>query len=136
MQSNNWKKDKDLLSEAYAQVNEERSRKDFVSQGANLTDPEADYYFGQGVDFEDVFEDLVKKARQEYGDKFAEQLANVWQTHWPKQYGAQGREAPGGFDELAWKKSPRITKGGKVNKQDATARKSELKQKFGTGSSE
>ena len=107
-------------------LSEQKSHEDYVSRGTELTDPEGSY----GDDAE--FEKLLAAAREEHGDKFAEDLADIWVRHWPRTYGASNKEAPYRSDRLGprWKKPARITKSGKMNMQDIAARKGDLKSKF------
>jgi hypothetical protein len=91
---------------------------DLIDAYRDATDP-------SGYSEEDPYE-IVQQIRSEFGDKIADQVdSGGYIMHFPR---------PGhdhGYDPLANKSSPRVTKSGKINRQDAEFMKRELKQQQG-----
>jgi hypothetical protein len=101
---------------------EKRSRLDaLIGMYRDSTDPE-DYYDSEYEDPEQVL-DMI---RAEFGDKVAGQIeAGTDKMHFPRQDHAQG------YDTMSWKKPvDRVTKAGKMYKQDIDSRKNSIKSKF------
>jgi len=95
---------------------------DLIDAYTDATDPE---YMG-----DDDHEDIIAQIRAEFGDRTANSIANGPSMHFPR---------PGystGHDDLEFKQmrknmSPnRITKTGKLHKQDSDAMKRDIKNKF------
>lgn len=92
----------------------------YVSAMQTSTDPEGD----RGDS-----EKIVKRAKREQGEKFAKDLEGVAKSHWPKEYGKEGKSVKRGYDKLEYREETRKTKDGKVNKQDVKALKSKIKER-------
>jgi hypothetical protein len=81
---------------------------------------------GGAWDFDEMDdEEVIAQIRQEFGDKIADQVASG--SH-KMHYGRQGMQRP---DLLRGKNPARITKGGKMFRQDMDTRKRDIKQRFG-----
>ncbi len=68
---------------------------------------------------------IAKRAEKEHGAKFAKQLQGVPDSHFPRRGHSLGSDA------LKRASSPRITKAGKINKQDVEPKKAEIKMRLG-----
>jgi hypothetical protein len=102
---------------------EKRARlDDLISQYRDAIDPEQDYYSGDDIYDED---EVIATIRQEFGDKVADQVqAGAAKMHYPR-HGIQRS------DPLGWKKpADRITKAGKMYKQDSDYRKNTIKSRY------
>jgi len=81
---------------------------------------------GGAWDFDEMDdEEVIAQIRQEFGDKIADQVASG--SH-KMHFGRQGMQRP---DLLSRKNPARITKGGKMFRQDMDTRKRDIKQRFG-----
>lgn len=98
----------------------EIAKSTYVSAMQTATDPEGD----RGDS-----EKILKRAKREKGEKFAKDLEGVAKSHWPKEYGKDGKTVKQGYDKLKYREETRKTKAGKVNKQDAAALKSKIKER-------
>ena len=90
---------------------------DLIDAYRDATDPDAYEYVDP--------DDIVDQIRQQFGDKIADTISQGPSMHYPR---------PGydtGYDRLANKSSPRVTKSGKINRQDAEFMKRNIKQKLG-----
>jgi len=90
---------------------------DLIDAYRDATDPDAYEYVDP--------DDIVDQIRQQFGDKIADTVSQGPSMHYPR---------PGydtGSDRLANKSSPRVTKSGKINKQDAEFMKRNIKQQLG-----
>lgn len=88
--------------------------KSLVYSYRDATDPE-------GYSDEDP-DEIIDQIRLEFGDKIADTISQGPSMHYPR---------PGhvdGYDRLANKSSPRVTKLGKINRQDAEAMKRTMKR--------
>ena len=102
---------------------EKRARlNDLIDQYRNATDPEQDYYSGDDIYDED---EVIELIRAEFGDKIASEVqAGADKMHYPR-HGIQG------YDPLSWKQpANRITKAGKMYKQDSDYRKNMIKSRY------
>ena len=81
---------------------------------------------GGAWDFDEMDdEEVIAQIRQEFGDKIADQVASG--SH-KMHYGRHRMQRP---DQLGRKVPARITKGGKMFRQDIDTRKRDIKQRFG-----
>ena len=96
-----------------------------ISDFEDATDPEADYYFDGDVPDTDEILNII---RQKFGDKIADTVgAGAGKMH----YGRDNVDR--GIDPLdPYFKSTRITKSGKLNKQDAKSLKTNIKSRLGS----
>jgi hypothetical protein len=92
---------------------------DLISAYRDATDPEAYEY---DVDPDDIIDQI----RQEFGDKIADTVSQGPSMHYPRP-----GHVSGVYDPLADKSSPRVTKSGKINRQDAEFMKRNIKQQLG-----
>jgi hypothetical protein len=103
---------------------DKRSRlDDLIDQYRDATDPEA-YY-----DLDDEYGDpdlIIAQIKQEFGDNVANKIeAGAYKMHFGRQHHSIGN------DPYDWKKSPRVTRSGKINKQDSDTMKRGIKSKLG-----
>jgi hypothetical protein len=84
----------------------------------DATDPE-------GYSDEDP-DEIIDRIRQEFGDKIADTISQGPSMHFPRP-----GHVSGVYDPLADKSSPRVTKLGKINRQDAETMKRNIKQQQG-----
>jgi hypothetical protein len=84
----------------------------------DATDPE-------GYSDEDP-DEIIDQIRQEFGDKIADTISQGPSMHYPRP-----DHVSGVYDPLANKSSPRVTKLGKINRQDAETMKRNIKQQQG-----
>ena len=85
----------------------------------DATDP-----FGSEYDLEPSV--VIDRIRQEFGDKIADTISQGPSMHYPRP-----GHVSGVYDPLANKSSPRVTKLGKINRQDAETMKRNIKQQHG-----
>lgn len=98
---------------------------DLIELYSNATDPEAD------LDFEVEPEEIIATIRKEFGDSTANSVEQGPSMHFPRPGHSSG------FDPLKWKQPvDRITKAGKMYKQDMDYRKRELKSRLGISEEE
>jgi hypothetical protein len=93
---------------------------DLISQYRDATDP-----MGYDDDARDP-DEVIAQIRQEFGDKIANDLEQGPSSHFPRDNHSMG------YDSLKHSGSPRVTKSGKVNRQDVTSLKSRLQQRMGS----
>ena len=96
---------------------------DLISLYVGATDPEADYYYDGDVPDS---EEILKKIAAEFGGKIAKDIGNGTNVFHYGRDNNQGALLTYG-DATKHRGSRRITKGGKLNKQDATALKKNIK---------
>jgi len=102
---------------------EKRGRlNDLIDQYRTATDPD-DYYNDEGYDPDEV----IAQIRSEFGDKIASQLeAGADKMHYPRPGHSDWKPDP-----LSWKKPvDRITKAGKMYKQDSDYMKNTIKSRY------
>jgi hypothetical protein len=93
---------------------------DLIDQYKDATDP-----IGYDDDAADPSE-VIAQIRQEFGDKIADTIEQGPSSHFPRDNHARG------YDPLnSYGSSPRVTKAGKVNRQDVASLKSRLQQRAG-----
>ena len=94
-----------------------------ISLYVAATDPEADYYYdGDVPDAEKILNDIQK----EFGSKIAKDVGNGTNIfHYGRDNNQGGRLTYG--DATKQRGARRITKGGKINKQDAATLKKDIK---------
>lgn len=85
----------------------------------DATDP-----FGSEYDLDPSV--VIDRIRQEFGDKIADTISQGPSMHFPRP-----GHVSGVYDPLANKFSPRVTKLGKINRQDAETMKRSIKQQHG-----
>ena len=85
----------------------------------DATDP-----FGSEYDLDPSV--VIDRIRQEFGDKIADTISQGPSMHYPRP-----GHVSGVYDPLANKSSPRVTKLGKINRQDAETMKRNIKQQQG-----
>lgn len=85
----------------------------------DATDP-----FGSEYDLDPSV--VIDRIRQEFGDKIADTISQGPSMHFPRP-----GHVSGVYDPLANKSSPRVTKLGKINRQDAETMKRNIKQQQG-----
>ena len=85
----------------------------------DATDP-----FGSEYDLDPSV--VIDRIRQEFGDKIADTISQGPSMHYPRP-----GHVSGVYDPLANKSSPRVTKLGKINRQDAETMKRNIKQQHG-----
>jgi len=90
----------------------------------DATDP-----FGSEYDLDPSV--VIDRIRQEFGDKIADTISQGPSMHYPRP-----GHVSGVYDPLANKFPPRVTKSGKINRQDAEAMKRSIKQQYGISESE
>jgi|11_taG_2_1085331.scaffolds.fasta_scaffold01496_5 hypothetical protein len=115
--------EKKLLAEAKI-AGEDRERLDsLISLYIGATGPEADYYYDGNVpDDEKILKDIEK----EFGSKIAKDVSNGENVfHYGRDNNQGGRLTYG--DATQHRGARRITKGGKLNKQDAKKLKKDIK---------
>lgn len=105
---------------------EQRERlDDLISQYRNATDPSAEYddYNDYATDSD---EDIINQIRVEFGDRVADQVSSgALKMHYPRD------NHTAGYDPLSWKEPVnRITKAGKLYKQDSDFRKNTIASRF------
>ena len=93
---------------------------DLISQYRDATDPT-----GYDDDAPDP-DEVIAQIRQEFGDKIANDLEQGPSSHFPRDNHSMG------YDSLKHSGSPRVTKSGKVNRQDVSALKGRLQQRAGS----
>ena len=93
---------------------------DLISQYRDATDP-----IGYDDDARDP-DEVIAQIRQEFGDKIANDLEQGPSSHFPRDNHSMG------YDSLKHSGSPRVTKSGKVNRQDVSALKGRLQQRAGS----
>ena len=107
---------------------EQRSRLgDLIDQYKASTDPEYDSY---NTDDEYLDSDeIIAQIRSEFGDRIAGQVESGYhKMHFGRTGHAQG------YDPLSWKKAnTRVTKGGKMYKQDSDYMKNTIKSRYKLG---
>jgi len=91
--------------------------KDLIDAYSDATDPE---YMG-----DDDYEDIIAQIRAEFGDRTADSIENGPSMHFPRDNHVHG------YDPLYPGSSPRVTKAGKINRQDISTLKSRLQQRAG-----
>ena len=98
---------------------------DYVERMRYSSDPDLWYY--DDIELES-YSSIMEEAYEEYGERFARQLAKVPDSHFPKRYGKDELRVDWGFDYLDsfWKEPMRIRKDGKAHRQDVKSRKSFL----------
>ena len=96
---------------------------DLINTYRDATDPSDD---GYGVDDHYDPDEVLYQIRQEFGDNVANKVeAGTNKMHFPRQGHSQGH------DPLSWKKPvDRITKGGKMYKQDSDFRKNTISSRY------
>lgn len=104
-----------MAKEEAAPVNELEKKK-YVDLMRKASDPS----YGSGNT-----DRIAKRAEKEHGAKFAKQLQGVPDSHFPRRGHSLGSDA------LKRASSPRITKAGKINKQDVEPKKAEIKMRLG-----
>ena len=93
---------------------------DLIDQYKYATDP-----IGYDDDAPDPAE-VINQIRQEFGDKIADTIEQGPSSHFPRDNHVRG------YDPLdSYGSSPRVTKAGKVNRQDISTLKSRLQQRAG-----
>jgi hypothetical protein len=97
---------------------------DLIDQYRDATDPSND---GYGVDDHYDPDQVIELIRQEFGDKVANEVeAGTDKMHFPRQHHSSGYG-----DSMRWKDPiDRITKAGKMYKQDSDYRKNTLKSRL------
>jgi hypothetical protein len=97
---------------------------DLIDQYRDATDPSND---GYGVDDHYDPDQVIELIRQEFGDKVANEVeAGLDKMHFPRQHHSSGYG-----DSMRWKDPiDRITKAGKMYKQDSDYRKNTLKSRL------
>jgi hypothetical protein len=99
---------------------------DLIDQYRTATDPEA--YYGLDGEYGDP-DEIIAQIRQEFGDNVANKVeAGADKMHFPRQHHTHG------YDPMSWKEPvDRITKGGKMYKQDSDFRKNTIKSRYKLG---
>jgi hypothetical protein len=112
-----WVDESKSLSEGLS--NEQRSRlDDLISQYRDATDP-----MGYDDDAPDP-DEVINQIRQEFGDKIADTLEQGPSSHFTRNNHSIGHDPLDSYGA-----TNRITKLGKVNKQDVSALKNRIKQR-------
>ena len=103
---------------------DKRSRlDDLIDQYRSATDPEA--YYDLDGEYGDL-DLIIAQIKQEFGDNVANKIeAGANKMHFGRQHHSIGN------DPYDWKKSPRVTRSGKINKQDSDTMKRGIKSKLG-----
>lgn len=91
------------------------TKQEYVDSMYDATDP-------SGYSDEDP-DDIVAAARAQYGDKFADELEGIADSHWPDKNRSYGRDK---LKDREWI-TKRTTKGGKLHGQDVKSLKSVMK---------
>jgi hypothetical protein len=91
---------------------------DLIDAYRDATDPDAYEYVDP--------DDIVDQIRHQFGDKIADTISRGPSMHYPRPGHGSGRPDP-----LADRRSARVTKSGKINKQDAEFMKRNIKQQLG-----
>ena len=99
--------------------------KDLIDQYRDATDPEA--YYGLNDEYPDA-EEVIAQIRQEFGDKIADTIERGPSMHFPRPNHAWQQSDP--MDPM-FDKSPRVTKSGKVNRQDVNVLKKNIQRRVG-----
>jgi hypothetical protein len=95
---------------------------DLISQYSDSVDPDA--YYGLDDEYPDS-DEVIAQIRQEFGDKIADTVeAGASKMHFPRH------DNTFDHDPLQRKMSPRVTKSGKINKQDNDYMKREIKRRM------
>lgn len=96
---------------------------DLIDQYRTASDPEA--YYGLDDEYGDP-DEIIALIRQEFGDNVADKIeSGTDKMHFPRQNHSQG------YDPLSWKTPvDRITKGGKMYKQDSDFRKNTINSRY------
>jgi len=98
---------------------------DLIDKYKDSVDPEA--YYGLNDEYPDS-DEVIAQIRQEFGDKIADTVeAGAGKMHFPRDNHSFD------IDPLQRKMSPRVTKSGKINKQDNDYMKREIKRRIGIG---
>ena len=109
------------LNEGKLSKEQQEELNNLLSALRTATDP--DYEPDEDEEFLDP-EDIIDTIRKKFGDKIADQASNVEAGHWPRKNHTDG------YDKLEWRKplnKNRVTKAGKMNKQDIKGLKSTIK---------
>ena len=101
-----------------------RARLDnLIDQYRTATDPEA--YYGLDGEYGDP-DEIIAQIRQEFGDNVATKVdAGANKMHFGREHRSFSN------DPYDWKKSPRVTRSGKINKQDSDTMKRSIKSNLG-----
>jgi hypothetical protein len=91
----------------------------------NATDPEA--YYSSDDDYDDP-DNIIAQIRSEFGDKIANTIERGPSMHFPRPNHAWQQSDP--MDPI-FDKSPRVTKSGKVNRQDVNVLKKNIQRRVG-----
>jgi hypothetical protein len=91
----------------------------------NATDPEA--YYSSDDDYDDP-DNIIAQIRSEFGDKIADTIERGPSMHFPRPNHAWQQNDP--MDPM-FDKSPRVTKSGKVNRQDVNVLKKNIQRRVG-----
>jgi hypothetical protein len=95
---------------------------DLIDAYTDATDPE---YMG-----DDDYEDIIAQIRAEFGDRTADSIVNGPSMHFPRPGHSMGHDDLE-FKQMRKNMSPnRLTKLGKLHKQDSDAMKRDIKSKF------
>lgn len=101
---------------------------DLIDQYRAATDPEA--YYGLDGEYGDP-DEIIAQIRQEFGDNVATKVdAGADKMHFGREHRSFSH------DPYDWKKSPRVTRSGKINKQDSDAMKRSIKSNLGVAEGE
>jgi hypothetical protein len=101
---------------------------DLIDQYRTATDPEA--YYGLDGEYGDP-DEIIAQIRQEFGDNVATKVdAGADKMHFGREHRSFSH------DPYDWKKSPRVTRSGKINKQDSDAMKRSIKSNLGVAEGE
>jgi hypothetical protein len=95
---------------------------DLIDQYRDATDPEA--YYGLNDEYPNA-DEVITQIRQEFGDKIADTLEQGPSMHYPRDNHTSG------YDPLDRDSPTRVSKSGKVNRQDVSTLKSRLQQRAG-----
>jgi len=95
---------------------------DLIDQYSDSVDPDA--YYGLDDEYPDS-DEVIAQIRQEFGDKIADTVeAGASKMHFPRH------DNTFDHDPLQRKMSPRVTKSGKINRQDNDYMKREIKRRM------
>jgi len=97
---------------------------DLIYQYRDATDPESYYDLDDERGDPDL---IITQIRQEFGNNIANKIeAGAEKMHFGRQHHSIGI-----YDPYDWKRSPRVTQSGKINKQDSDTMKRGIKSKLG-----
>jgi hypothetical protein len=108
---------KEDMSESKLTPAEKKKLDNLIYAYRDATDP-----FGSEYDIDP--DDVIAKIRKQFGDKIADTVSRGASMHYPRP-----GHASGVYDPLSNKSSPRVSKSGKINKQDAETMKRSMKQR-------